>query len=207
MASTTELTASQWQVADAIARQLILDNTDLNEFRKSISYLRAYQDRQNAGAEFISYLQTLAKQGGMIGHSQKTQGYYRNIERTCREHLSESLLTDANGLIFVLGWAARMMQYYKVQPVGEFTKPEILSERELAVKAAASGETFAVGQQLQATVTAIKKNKVTYELLGAIKLSQKEPKKSSKYQVDQVVTVEITKLKDDGSPGSVKGID
>lgn len=42
MQATADLTEIQWQVADAIARQLVIEETDVNEFRKTISYFRTY---------------------------------------------------------------------------------------------------------------------------------------------------------------------
>ena len=44
MLATTDLTSTQWQVADSIARQLVLNDTDANELRKTIAYLRAYSE-------------------------------------------------------------------------------------------------------------------------------------------------------------------
>ena len=49
----TKLTDAQWQIADAIARQLVIDKTDVNELRKAIAYLREHLDREQAGKYFF----------------------------------------------------------------------------------------------------------------------------------------------------------
>jgi ABC-type uncharacterized transport system ATPase subunit len=61
-----------------------------------------------------------------------------------------------------------------------------------------------VGQILDATVTGVKGNKVTYEILETIKLTEKEPKKAKLLSEGQMVKVEIVSLKEDGSLKKVK---
>lgn len=51
------------------------------------------------------------------------------------------------------------------------------------------------------------RSKVTYEMLGAVKLTEKEPKKAGLLKEGQVVKVKIAILKDDNSIKSVKCID
>ncbi|MEO1744447.1 MAG: hypothetical protein AAFR99_21925, partial [Cyanobacteria bacterium J06629_9] len=78
-----DLTDVQWQIADAIARQLVLDGTDVNELRKAMAYLRQVSDQENAGKRFFDYLKTLVRQGNSIGHSKKTVDYYRSLSAVC----------------------------------------------------------------------------------------------------------------------------
>ncbi len=204
MQATTDLTSTQWQVADAIARQLVLDQTDLNEFRKTISYLRAYSDRPDAGKKYFDYLNALARNGNRIGHSKRTQGYLENITATCRKYL-DSYKDDAATLLQILGWAARLMQYYKqAGPIGEIPEPTIQSEREAEIQAVVASQEFYEGQTLEALVAGVKGNKVTYEMLGTLRLTTKEPKHAKVLSEGQSVTVEITALKPDGSPKNVK---
>jgi len=61
-----------------------------------------------------------------------------------------------------------------------------------------------VGQIVEAKVTAVKGNKVTYEILGTIRLTEKEPKKAQSLSEEQTVKVEILDIKEDGSPKKVK---
>lgn len=204
MQVTTDLTSTQWQVADAIARQLVLDQTDLNEFRKTISYLRAYRDRPDAGKKYFDYLNALARNGNTIGHSKKTQGYLESITASCQKYL-DTYKDDAVIMLQVLGWAARLMQYYKqAGPIGEIPEPTIQSEREAEIQAAVASQEFHEGQTLEAVVTGIKGNKVTYEMLGTVRLTAREPKHAKDLSEGQIVTVEITALKPDGSPKNVK---
>lgn len=204
MHSTDNLTSTQWQVADAIARQLVLEDADANELRKSIAYLRSYSDREDAGKKYFSYLNTLVKNGDRIGHSKRTKGYLESISQVCKKYLSD-YIEDVPTMLQVLGWAARLMQYYdKAGPIGEIPVPEIQSEREAEIQAVTASQDFEIGQHLEALVLTIKGNKVTYEMLGAIKLTQREPKKAKKLSEGQTTTVEVVALKENGSLKSVK---
>lgn len=206
MQATTDLTSTQWQVADAIARQLVLDDTDLNEFRKTISYLRAYCDRPDAVKKYFDYLNALARNGNRIGHSKRTQGYLENITATCQKYL-DSYKDDAAILLQILGWAARLMQYYKqAGPIGEIPEPTIQSEREAEIQAVVASQVFSEGQELEAIVSVIKGKQVTYEILGTIRRTSKEPKYADNLTEGQTVTVKVTALGPDGSPKNVKFI-
>jgi hypothetical protein len=206
MLATDELTDAQWQIADAIARQLVLEGTDVNELRKAISYLRDHQDGANAGKHFFDYLKTLVRHGNVIGHSKRTLGYYQSLDQACNQHL-QPYQDDVPRMLHILSWAARLVRYYdKGVPTGEIAQPTVLSEREAEIQAVRQVSTFALGQELEATITAISGVKVTYELLGKIKLTQKEHKKSSSLSKDQKIKVEIVQLRNDGLPKKVKPI-
>jgi hypothetical protein len=176
--------------------------------QKAIAYLRGIVDKENAGKQFFDYLKTLVRHGDSIGHSKRTVDYYRSIDSVCSQYLS-NYQDNAPKTLFLLGWAARLMKYYKAGvPIGEIKAPEIKSEREAELMAVVAKNQFEVGQTLEATITAIKGNKVTYELLGAIKLTQKEPKltKTQMLSESQSLTVEIVELRDDGSLRKIKAI-
>jgi Protein of unknown function (DUF1257)/CHAT domain len=66
---------------------------------------------------------------------------------------------------------------------------------------------FRVGQVLEAKVTSIKGNQVTYEIVGTIKLTEKEPKNSKYLLENQVVQVKVIQLKEDGTLKKVKKLD
>lgn len=196
----------QWKIAHAIAQTLVKDNTDVNELGKAIAYLRSYVNRDNAGAKFFDYLKTLAKNGRQIGHSQRTSDYYENIESACSKYL-KAYQDDATIILQVLGWASRLMRYYKNSgSIGEITAPVVESARQAEIAEVINIHNFAVGQILEATVTAIKGNKVTYEILGTIKLTEKEPKKVQSLSEGQTIKVEILDIKEDGSIKKVKCI-
>lgn len=210
----TKLTDAQWQIADAIARQLVIDDTDVNELRKAIAYLREYiekekiekkdTDQKQAGKKFFDYLKTLVRQGKTIGHSKRTIEYYRSLDDVCGQYLV-NYQDDAPVMLHLLGWVARLVQYYdKGVPTGEISKPEVMSEREAELKVVKDSNTFEVGQQLEAKVTAIKGNKVTYEMIGTIRLTQKEPKRAGSMSEGQTMKVEVIQLRSDGLVKKVK---
>src|SRR5919202_1163001 len=199
MLMTEDLTELQWQIAHAIAQTLVKEDTDVNELGKAIAYLRAHANRENAGAKFFDYLKTLVRNGRQIGHSKRTWEYYENIENTCSQYL-KAYQDDAVTMLQILGWASRLMRYYKsAGPIGEITAPVVESVRQAEIAEFRQSQSFTVDQVLEATVTSIKGNKVTYEILGVIKLTVKEPKNASALQEGQMVQVNITALKEDGS--------
>ena len=223
MFSTDELTDAQWQIADAIARQLVIDGTDVNELRKAATYLRdeinkivpslsdgqklkEHEDGKKIGKKFFDYLKTLVRHGNAIGHSKRTLGYYQSLDAVCSQYI-ENYQEDAERMLHILSWAARLVQYYdKGVPTGEIQRPTVMSEREAELKAVNEVNTFVVGQTLEATVTAIRGNKVTYQFLKIIKLTQKEPKKASEMSVGQKLEIEIIQLRDDGLPKKIKAL-
>jgi hypothetical protein len=207
MLVTENLIEIQWQIAHAIAQTLVKENADVNELGKAIAYLRAYSDRENAGSKFFDYLKTLAKNGRHIGHSKRTSDYYDSIEKACSQYL-KAYKDDVAAMLQILGWASRLMRYYaNAGPIGEITAPIIESARQAEIAEVRQLQAFVVDQVLEAKVISIKGNKVTYEILGVIKLTEKEPKKAGSLVKDQIVQVKITVLKEDGSIKSVKCID
>jgi len=203
---TEALTDKQWEIAHAIAQTLVKEQTDVNELGKAIAYLRnaVNQNQADANSRFFKYLKTLVGNGRQIGHSGKTTDYYRSIDKACSDCL-KGFQGDASTLLQILGWASRLMRYYKeAGPIGEVVTPVVESARQVEIAKAIGSHEFAVGQIVEAKVTAVKGNKVTYEILGTIRLTEKEPKKAQSLSEGQVVKVEVLDLKEDGSPKKVK---
>ncbi|MEG4170155.1 MULTISPECIES: hypothetical protein [unclassified Microcoleus] len=203
---TESLTENQWKIAHAIAQTLVKEQTDVNEFGKAIAYLRnaVNQNQADANSRFFKYLKTLVGNGRQIGHSGKTTDYYRSIDKACSDCL-KGFQGDASTLLQILGWASRLMRYYKeAGPIGEVVAPVVESARQVEIAKAIGRHEFAVGQLVEAKVTAVKGNKVTYEILGTIRLTEKEPKKAQSLSEGQTVKVEILDLKEDGSLRKVK---
>jgi hypothetical protein len=203
---TEALTDKQWEIAHAIAQTLVKEQTDVNELGKAIAYLRnaVNQDRADANSRFFKYLKTLVGNGRQIGHSGKTTDYYRSIDKACSDCL-KGFQGDASTLLQILGWASRLMRYYKeAGPIGEVVAPVVESARQVEIAKAIGSHEFAVGQIVEAKVTAVKGNKVTYEILGTIRLTEKEPKKAQSLSEGQTVKVEILDIEEDGSPKKVK---
>lgn len=196
------LSECQWKISHKIAIDLVLDEADVNELGKAMSYLRAIQQEPDAGKRFLRYLETLAKQGDRIGHSKKTRGYFASMKSVCKQHLQGDLENDAR-LLAIIGWSFRLMRYYKegvppetLRQIGdeiEVTKGQ--SERQAEIAEAIANVDISVGSKLEAIVAGINKNKVTYQMLGKIRLTQKEPKKASFLSEGQTVRVEIIELK------------
>ena len=203
---TESLTENQWVIAHAIAQTLVKEQTDVNELGKAIAYLRnaVNQNQADATSRFFKYLKTLVGNGRQIGHSGKTTDYYRSIDKACSDCL-KGFQGDASTLLQILGWASRLMRYYKeAGPIGEVVTPVVESARQVEIAKAIGSHEFAVGQIVEAKVTAVKGNKVTYEILGTIRLTEKEPKKAQSLSEGETVKVEILDLKEDGSPKKVK---
>ncbi|MEG3898257.1 MULTISPECIES: hypothetical protein [unclassified Microcoleus] len=203
---TESLTEKQWGIAHAIAQTLVKEQTDVNELGKAIAYLRnaVNQNQADANSRFFKYLKTLVGNGRQIGHSGKTTDYYRSIDKACSDCL-KGFQGDASTLLQILGWASRLMRYYKeAGPIGEVLTPVVESARQVEIAKAIGSHKFAVGQIVEAKVTAVKGNKVTYEILGTIRLTEKEPKKAQSLSEGQTVKVEILDLKEDGSLRKVK---
>ncbi|WP_445627664.1 hypothetical protein [Nostoc sp. DSM 114167] len=208
--SSESLTNAQWEIAHAIAQTLVKENTDVNELGKAVAYLRASVQQPNATSRFFTYLKTLVSSGRQIGHSGRTTDYYRSIEKACSDYLKG--VNDAHTMLQILGWVSRLMRYYRDAgvPIGEIAPPStpvFESARQAEIAKIAQAQDFQVGQIIEAKVTKINGNKVTYEILGTIKLTEKEPKKATSLQEGQTVQVKIVSLKDDGSIKSVKFID
>ncbi|WP_448564799.1 hypothetical protein [Trichothermofontia sp.] len=217
MTAIDEMTEEQWQLAHEIAQSLVSTETDVNEVRKSIAYLR-YAIAQNptqAGKKFFSYLKTLVNQGKSIGHSNQTQDYYRNLEKACSRYLKDYQSQPAV-LLHILSWVARLMLYYKNGGILEETATldttkkddrSQASERQLAIQTAAQAHHFQVGQRVEAIVADIKGKKVTYDICKIMRLTQKEPQKASHFSVGQTVTVEILDMREDGRIKRIKSVD
>lgn len=85
-------------------------------------------------------------------------------------------------MLQILGWVARLMRYYKDAgvPIGEIATPQttvLESARQVEIAKVVQAQDFQVEQIIEAQVTKINSNKVTYEILGTIRLTEKEPKK------------------------------
>ncbi|MEH2265921.1 hypothetical protein [Nostoc sp.] len=200
------LTDAQWEIAHAIAQTLVKENTDVNELGKTVAYLRASIHQPDATSRFFKYLKTLVSNGRQIGHSGRTTDYYRSIDKACNDYLKN--VQDAYTILQILGWVSRLMRYYKdAGPIGEIQPPSVESVRQAEIAKVVTTHDFAVGQILEATVTAIKGNKVTYEILETVKLTEKEPKKAQLLTEGQKVKVEILDLKEDGNIKKIKCAD
>lgn len=212
---TEAMTDEEWAVAHAIAKFLVENKADVNELKKAIGYFQVIVEQPNADSKIFTYLQKLVRYGNRIGHSEQTLNYYLSIEKACHNHLKNCQM-NAHTMLLILGWASRLMYYYKVTPVGKaddsskipkILNPPIKSGRQKDIARATEKINFQIGQHYDAKVTKIKGNEVTYEILDTIRLTIKEPKKFKDLSEGQFVQVEITEIKDNGSPKKIKMVD
>ncbi|MBW4505037.1 MAG: hypothetical protein KME64_00730 [Scytonematopsis contorta HA4267-MV1] len=221
MLTTDDLTERESQIVHNLAITLAQDETDVNELGKAIAYLRSISHQPNAGVKFFKYLKTLTTNGRQIGHSGRTTDYYRSIESACNKFLREEK-ANSETMLKILGWAVRLMRYYKVSPIEEIpflagsasstqltlnAEEERISQRQAEITKALQSQKFDINQVLDAIVLGVKGIKVTYQILKSVKFTEKEPKKSASLAEGQKVKVKITALKEDGSIKSVKYID
>lgn len=205
MHELTDLTEEQWKIAHNMAIELVKTETDPNEVSKAISYLRAFQNKENIGKNFFIYLSTLAKNGDRVGHSKKTIEYYRNLQSVCSNYL-RPYQSQSLEMMQILGWVIRLIRYYKTMPVGEIKlnlDKKLISEPSTFNKI--PQEKYTLEQILDATVTAIKGNQVTYQINKTEqKFSNKEPKLSQSLEIKQQVKVQVIELKEDESIKKIK---
>ncbi|OCR00141.1 hypothetical protein BCD67_20910 [Oscillatoriales cyanobacterium USR001] len=199
--NTEVMTDEEWAIAHAIAHtltkdQIRIESTSdgiLTELKTSTSYLQSIINQDNAGDRFFTYLKTLLTKGEKFIHSEQTPHYRHSIEKACRKYLQEYQV-DAQTMLKILGWASRLIRYYKVESVAEvlFTLPK--------------KRHFQIGDILEAEVT--KKNnkgsKVTYQVKGE-SYNEKEPKNFDLIPEQGMVKVQVVSLNpDDGSINHVK---
>lgn len=220
------MSQQHWDIAHAIALEVVLDKTDINELKKAISYLRTIAHREDLGRHFLTYYQTLLRHGRTISHSQKTEKYYKSLLEIFDYYLRQCLKQQFNNfqvVCEVLGWAARLAQYYKPERRFEDrVKAELrdfLEQRQDSIRNSSRDSTVTppdesnsnnplkqveVGQILDAVaIRKGSKNRVTYECLGQT-FSEKETKKYDKIPLKQPINVEVKSLNEDGSINHIK---
>jgi hypothetical protein len=214
---TESLTENQWKIAHAIAQTLAEEQRRLDEksdgitteLKKTITYLNANQYQPNAGAKFFTYLNTLVKHGGQIGHSGKTPDYYRCIEKACKQHL-QGERGNARTMLLILCWVARLVRYHKETiSIGEaspqkvaFLKPQICkSESNCKYKEGQIVDAKIVESITRGVDNKKMKTTITYEVDGE-KLAKVEEiynmhKKAISLEVGEVVKLKIIKIEND----------
>lgn len=100
--SKLELTADEWQRADALARDLS-QNTDRNEFGKIVTYMRRVRDPERV----IKLLERLPNANFI--HSRRTKDYLKHIRQSYARYLRQLPRERA---LLVANWAFRLTTYY-----------------------------------------------------------------------------------------------
>lgn len=116
--------------ADKLARTLAGRQVDPNELAKSFTHLRALVERagddkdkqRGAVKDWWRWLETVTGPGARaVVRSGRTQDYYRAIEDACLHHL-KPLESEPRQLLQALGWAVRLVRFYKDVP-GALDRP------------------------------------------------------------------------------------
>lgn len=108
--------------ADVIARELARRDTDPNEVAKVATYLRTHLD----GGRFFRLLETMVRDGRHLVRTGRTLDYYRDIQEVCQRHLGSyrtAKAVQAHEMAQILGWAIRLMRYYKGAGVPSSARP------------------------------------------------------------------------------------
>jgi|SRR5579884_611547 len=113
-----------WQTAEAIARELVDRDTDVNEVQKVVTYARIHLD----GGQVFALLDLMVRDGRYLVRSGRTMDYYRNLREVFAEHLPgyrTAKADQAREMVAILGWAARLMRFYQTEEgAEEFNKQQ-----------------------------------------------------------------------------------
>lgn len=208
MESTVNLSERQWQAAHNFAMSLVESQGEINssskgittELNRAIAYLRACRSKQKP-IQLLNYLTAFIKNGDRVGHGRNNKEYSQCIKDACEKYLEKYL--DSEEILPILAWSCRLMRYYQNGgPIGEISPQQ--SARQMEIEAANRSLSFSLGQVIDAKVTkkTDKKKKVTYEIAGAIKLTENNSKGFGEVIEGQVVKVQVVKLEN----GKVKKV-
>ncbi|MFT0798752.1 hypothetical protein [Synechococcus sp. R5-12] len=210
LSDTVDLSPQSWDLAHGIALTLAKERVDVNELSKCVAYLRSVAHHPDAGSRFFRFTGELVRETGLC-RTQQTRRYYQLIDETCKRYL-QPLQDRPAEMLQILGWAARLACYYKDGgiPIGEIPQgagnksqddrqQQNHQHQQDQAQHQARKACFQTGQKLKATITNIKGNEVTFQILDTdTKLTQKEPKRAGSLSVGQEVQVEVLGLKEDG---------
>jgi len=98
--------------AHAMAIDWVQRDMDHNEVAKVATYLYSHLRVD----DFFQFLETLATDSDCLERSNQTARYYRDIHDVCNQHLGNyrhGSLERTREMSQILGWAVRLMRYYK----------------------------------------------------------------------------------------------
>jgi hypothetical protein len=228
LSDTVDLSPQSWDLAHGIAMTLAKERVDVDELSKCIAYLRSVAHHPDAGSRFFRFTGELVRETG-LHRSNETPRYYRLIDQTCKKYLQSLQDRPAEMLQILGWAARLARYYKDGGvPIGEIpppqgSQPNDNSGHKDSVPQGAGNKSqddrqqqnhqhqqdqaqhqarkacFQTGQKLKATITNIKGNEVTFQILDTdTKLTQKEPKRAGSLSVGQEVQVEVLGLKEDG---------
>ncbi len=192
------------QTAELLAADLAGAGVDPNEAQKALAYLRANRDPQR----FFAYLRAVNQDGRAVVRSGQTLEYYKNLLAASERHLRG---LDANELVYTLGWAIRLLRYYKAVPqAARPTVTPMQGQRDAAlttlpkqapVKPAPSGPTMPeVGMVFTAKISEMDASTAVIKVPGftaeqALALLSSDVANLRKYRVGNAARVEVVEAK------------
>jgi hypothetical protein len=112
-----------FETSSLLAADLAGAQIDPNEAQKALAYLRTKKDAK----QFFEYLRAINKDGRAVIRSGQTLGYYRDLLVACERHLRGM---QADEMAQTLGWAIRLLRYYRVVPdAAELLREQAASPR------------------------------------------------------------------------------
>lgn len=199
-----------WNTAHDIANKLVQEQEQIepnkdgirSELNKIIAYLRTTisQNQNNIGENFFKYLKALVDNSKSLKRSDKTPDYYRSIQKICTQHLT-AIQSNPEAMLEVLGWSSRLFIAATLENFGESAQ----TNRQMKIETAAKSQNLQEGDEIEANITKISGNKVTYQLLNIFSKTVKEPKHYTSLQIGQTVIVEITEI-ENGVPKKIRYI-
>ncbi|MBE9053071.1 hypothetical protein IQ243_22130 [Nostocales cyanobacterium LEGE 11386] len=199
-----------WEIAYAIATQLVQEQQQIeptkdgirSELNKIIAYLRntINNNLDNIGENFFKYLKLLVDNSKSLKRSDKTPEYYRSIQKICNQHLL-AIQSNPEAMLEVLGWSSRLFIAATLETFDQSAQ----TNRQMEIQTAAKSQNLQIGDEIEAEITRISGNKVTYQLLNIFSKTVKEPKHYTSLKIGQIVIVEITEI-ENGVPKKIKYI-
>jgi hypothetical protein len=199
-----------WDTAHKITTMLVQEQQQIeptqdsirSELNKIVAYLRTTisNNQDNIGENFFKYLKVLVDNSRNLKRSDRTPEYYRSIQKICNQHLT-AIQSNPEAMIEVLGWSSRLFIAASLETFDESTQ----TNRQMEIQTAAKSQNLQIGDEIEAEITKISGNKVTYQLLNIFSKTVKEPKHYTSLQIGQTVIVEITEI-ENGVPKKIKYI-
>lgn len=118
----------EWDLAHAIAEDLVSQGTDVNEVATASSYLLQSDDADR----FFRWLAWMEARSDELARSNQTPLYYRDIRRACErlqdlDEQAEDEQDVVKKMQHTLAWAVRLMRYYphasQVHPLNDLPDP------------------------------------------------------------------------------------
>ncbi|MGY2710701.1 hypothetical protein SYN63AY4M2_03265 [Synechococcus sp. 63AY4M2] len=229
LSDTVDLSPQSWDLAHGIAMTLAKERVDVDELSKCIAYLRSVAHHPDAGSRFFRFTGELVRETGLHRSNETPRYYRlidqtcKKYLQSLQDRPAEMLqilgwaarlaryYKDGGVPIGEIpsppdpnGGRPTHSRGGEAKPQPEALRPKEQPEQKQAQPqvenaAASTKARFKIGQHLKASITNIKGNEVTFQIVNTnIKLTQKEPKRAGSLTVGQEVEVEVLDLREDG---------